>query len=154
MDSFAECATVGPASSGTEIRRKSPSPQEHSSETPIGLIVPSGCCSETYTESQARQTATILEWDSAWVMAIRRISTGITILPQYFGSFGAAAETRSVRWRLLDYDDRLAVDHRYFVVGFDGRVQPVACVAQLLDDFTGGGDGRTDFDRGTELQVL
>lgn len=80
VDQFEECAILGPASFGTEIRRKSPSPQEHSFETPIGLIVPSGCCSATYTESQVRQTATILEWD--WVMATERISTGITILPQ------------------------------------------------------------------------
>ncbi len=57
-------AADGPLSPVDVIRRKSPSPQVHSSETPIGLIVPSAFCSETYTDSQDRHTATILERDS------------------------------------------------------------------------------------------
>lgn len=46
------------------IRSKSPSPQVHCSETPIGLIVPSGFSSDTYTDSQDRHTATIRVPDS------------------------------------------------------------------------------------------
>lgn len=67
--------TVG-SSSGGAIRSKSPSPHVHAAETPIGLMVPSACCSETNTDSQERHSATILDPESDLLITCENDTSG------------------------------------------------------------------------------